>query len=191
MPTLASPDIDEVICQALQTIFTNELQVALQQVEDPLAVITIHQADLQENPTLVAPYVVYRPDPEKGRSTVPHDLESIYGSAEIGGIMRYLHFYYLKYGSPIEPTRDQARADIAVVESRILRTLKNHFDLTGIAGISSAVDGRLWSADQSKVIDGANPYYMIDQIKNEITGGNNTFFGTGYVLFHYPVIWYS
>src|SRR3954465_5683030 len=110
---MLSSDIDEVILAALSQVFTIELMTGL--AGDALQLKTLKQADLQDDPTLTAPYLVYQDDPEKGVTRMPHELEHMYGSSEIGGPIKYVHYYRGKFGSPLATTRESQRAAIATM----------------------------------------------------------------------------
>lgn len=184
---MLSPDIDENVLAALQIIFLNDLQTAINTAGGYLPLKVLKQADLQDDPTISAPYLVYRPDIDKGIIPIPKDMEHMYGSSEIGGPFKYLHHFDAKYGSPIRSTRNQARTDIAIIQTRVMQTLMNHCDLSNVLTPTS---GSLGAPDQSKYIEGANPY-LIDKITTRIIGGETTFFGEGHIYWHYPVSWYE
>lgn len=185
MPNLLSPGINAQILAALQVIFTQELQTTFVQLGDALAFTVIKQADLQDDPTLVAPFLVYRDDHQKGHSRVPKELEHMYGSPEIGGPIKYLYFYEATFGTPLASTRDQARNNNDVVAGRIQAVLEAYYDLSNIVG-----PGPLQSGDQSQVIEGANTL-LIDEVKTTILGGEQTFYGKGSIYWHYPVSSYT
>lgn len=185
MTNLLSPGINARILLALQTIFVQELQTAFQTLGDPLIFNVIKQADLQDDPTLVAPFLVYRDDHQKGHSRVPKELEHMYGSPEIGGPIKYLYFYEATFGTPLASSRDQARHNNDVVEGRIQAILEAYYDLSNIVG-----PGPLQSEDQSMVIESANDL-LIDDVKTTILGGEQTFYGKGSIYWHYPVSSYT
>ena len=174
MPTTS--DIDGPILAALLYVFTLELQ----QTQNILK--TLKQADLQDDPTLTAPYFVFRDDPEKGQTPIMgSEMEEMYGCVEIGGPVRYLHHFKGKYGTPLATTRNQARTDIATLEARIEDVLFKYLSLS-----NTTQSGMLTSTDTSRRVEGAN-VFLIDDMEKRIYGGEQTFYGEGVMRWHYPV----
>lgn len=176
------PDIEESILSTLQTMFTQEMQTKV--TGDDLALKVCKQAPLQDDPTAVAPYLVYEKDPEQGVQHMKHQDIHIYGDAEIGGPLRYLVYFRAICGTPLATTREQAQKDINNVMSRAMNALAYYFDLSGLAG-------SVTSPDLSRVIEGANQYYMFTQEqRTRIYGGESTWYGEGHLFWRYPVSWY-
>lgn len=174
-----APDIEESILSALSTIFTTEL---MNLSGDSLSLKTLRASPLQDDPTLSAPFLTYGPDMEKGLRPVKEGREEEeYGCVEIGGPVRFLRFYAVTFGTPIVTTREAAYAQINNLANRVARVLMKYFDLAGVSAY-----GPLTSPDQSEVIEGANPR-LIDDIKTNLEGGEQTWFGKGSITFHYPV----
>lgn len=186
MPTILSSDIDEQILAALSVVFTTTLQTNV--VGDPLALKTLKQFDLQDDPTQVAPYLVFGPAKnEDGNIRQPSsEEERMFGwcPAEIGGPLRYVHLFEGKFGTPVSPSREAARALAASLLSRIAGTIIMYQDLSGV--LSS---GELASADESRVIRGSNPL-LVTQMGYRIYAGEQTFYGEGKLSWRYPVEWY-
>jgi hypothetical protein len=89
-------------------------------------------------------------------------------------------------GTPLATTKEQAQKDINNLMSRIMNVLATNYDLSGIVA-----SGGLYSPDMSRVIEGANKYYMFeDQVKTRVYGGESTWYGEGHVCWRYPVSWY-
>jgi hypothetical protein len=177
-----APDIDEQIQKALQYIFNLEL---ITNTTDILELKTLKVAPLQDDPTLVAPYLTYGPDFEKGMELVTSGrFEREYGSAEIGGPQRFVHYWTATVGTPFTSTRETCLAQIANLTTRVSRVLIHYYDLS-----NTIMAGMLMSADQSVRIEGANPL-LIDKIRKRLEGGEQTWFGQGIVEWHYPVVWY-
>jgi hypothetical protein len=180
-------DIDEKILDCLNQIFAIDLQQQPALTNDPLTLLTLKQAPLQDDPTLMAPYVVYNNNlDDQGQCIrlVKHgDEENIYGSAEIGGPIRYLYCYGCLFGTPEKQTRDQARADGAALMNRIIKTLIANANLSNILS-----PGLLTSDDQSKFIEGQNNR-LVTGAGYSIFGGESTFYGRGKVYWQYPVSW--
>jgi hypothetical protein len=180
-------DIDEKILDAIGAIFEINLQQQQLIVGDPLALITLLQAPLQDDPTLTAPYVVYSNDQDsKGQSIrLPkHGHEQAeYGSAEIGGPIRYLYCYTCQFGTPERQTRAQARSDAACLMNRIVKTIITYAMLSNVLS-----PGNLTSEDGTKYIEGQNNR-LVSGAGYSIFGGEATFFGKGRVCWLYPISW--
>lgn len=176
---VANPDIEETILAALGKIFQYEL--IDQMAGDPLQLHTLKESPLQDDPTQVAPYLVYGPNNEK---TMHLDHEN---PPEIGGPLHFIHHFFAKFGTPLGSTRDIQYSNIAILNARVVGTLVKYYDLAGVL-----IEGPCQSPDQSKVIEGANPN-MIDENNTSyrIYGGEQTWYGEGKVTFHYPVSWYQ
>ena len=183
MTTFATNDIDEQILAALNQIFHYELQE--QVLGDPLALRTLKQSDLQDDPTLTAPYLTYKPygSELEGMRLMDHHEEKIYGCAEIGGPVRYLYTYECTYGTPQTSTRELARAAIAGLQGRIVQCLIKYMDLAGVLA-----PGALESADQTQVLEGQNTR-LVTKAGYRIYGGEQTFYGKGKINWVYPVSW--
>ena len=182
--TLAT-DIDEQILAALQVIFALEMQVKVG--GDALALQTLKQDPLQDDPTVVAPFVVYSPalSEEETIRLVTHKEMEIYGGVEIGGPLVYMHLFEASFGTPQAATREQARRDGATLMSRIVQTLITYSDLSGVLARGQL----LRSADQSKVIELALNR-LVTKAGFVIYGGEQTFYTKGKVSWQYPVSWY-
>lgn len=178
------PDIEVNILTALGLVFKQEMITAVAP-GDTLSLKTLKVAPLQDDPTLAAPYLVYAPDPDKGFRLMDHHEEVIYGCAEIGGPVRYLHFYQARVGVPIVGTREVALGTINNLITRVVGTLMMYFDLSGVIAV-----GPMMSADSSKLIEGANQR-LVDMAKTHLEGGEQTWFAYGLVGWHYPVSWYQ
>lgn len=178
-------DIDEQILAALQLLF----QVALidSYPGDRLQLTTLKQSPLQDDPTIVAPYVTYGPNnSEDAAIRLPtREEERMYGGVEIGGPMKYLHFYQVEFGTPQSLSREEVRQDGATLMSRIVQTLAAYNDLSGILGPPGTM---LTSSDSSKYIEGSNNR-LVTQAGYHEYGGEQTFYAKGMVLFQYPVSW--
>lgn len=173
------PDIEEKINTALLSVFTQELILP----NDLLSLRTLKQAPLQDDPTSSAPYLVYEKDPEKGSRRMKGEEEAEYGSAEIGGPLRYMLFYRATCGTPLTTNQVDAQASINNLVSRIMNVIARHFDLAGINTL-----GSLFSEDMSRLIDGSN-MYLIDDARTRVYGGESTWYGEGHIQWHYPVSW--
>lgn len=182
MSVITAPDIEETILVALQQMF--QLELITKAIGDPLALRTLHMSPLQDDPTLAAPYLTYGPDSEKGVRPMTHEECKQYGDTEIGGPVRFLRYYSALCGTPIVTTREAAHAAINNLLTRVVRALITYYDLSGIVA-----QGTLQSPDQSERLEGAN-YYLIDGTHSTLEGGEQTWFGKGYVHWHYPVSWY-
>jgi hypothetical protein len=175
-----SPAIDVNILSALQVLFQRELITNL--VGDPGALRTLKQMDLQDDPTLTAPYLTYAPEKEKSITLISGgEQEKLYGSAEIGGPIRYLHHYRATFGTPQQPTRDTARAMITTLGKRIRNAIILGSDLSNLL-----TSGQLQSADESEYIEGQN-YLLVPTLIYDIFGGESTFYGKGEIHWVYPV----
>jgi hypothetical protein len=175
--------IDERILTALQTIFTLELQEKAR--GDPLALNVLKQADLQDDPTTSAPYLIYKPygGIDDGMRLIAGDETHEYGCAEIGGPIRYLYLYEAKFGAPLASTREEARGNTASLMSRIISCLIHYMDLSGVLG-----EGMLQSSDGKQYIEGNNNR-LVRKAGFRIYGGEQTFYGEGKVYWQYPVSW--
>lgn len=178
---ILSADIDERILQALGMVFRYELQEKPIAQSDSLALRTLKQLDLQDDPTLAAPYLAYGPDLEKEIRLLSATEEREFGCVEIGGPIRYLHHYRAKFGTPQTTTRESARAQIYTLGKRIRNTLIYYMDLSGVLG-----EGLLTSEDQSEYIEGQNNR-LVTMLHCRIFGGETTFYGAGEIHWHYPV----
>lgn len=177
-------DIDEQILAALKYIFQLEL-ITNVAVTDTLALKLLQVAPLQNDPTLVAPYLIYGQDFEKG--TVPvvdGRFEREYGCVEIGGPQRFVSYWSVTVGTPFTPTRESCYQQISNLTTRASKVLTHYYDLA-----NTIMPGMLMSADQSIRIEGAN-ILLIDKIRKRLEGGEDTWFGQGIIEFHYPVVWY-
>lgn len=179
-------DIDEKILSAIGIIFQRELQT---NVSDALALKTLKQAPLQDDPTLVAPFVCYSNEGgTEGQSMrlVAHGHETAeYGDIEIGGPIRYLYCYSCSFGTPLATTREQVRADAATLMTRIVRALIKYSDLSGVL-----VEGQdMASDDYGQRIEGQN-IRLVTNAGYDLFGGETTFYGKGKVCWRYPVSWY-
>lgn len=181
---MVPPDIEETILSTLQTLFTQKLMTAV--AGDALALHVLKQGPLQDDPTTVAPYLVYTKDQEKGIQRMKHEDHKIYGDVEIGGPLRFLIYFNGICGTPLATTKEQAQKDVNNLMARIMNALALHYDLSGIAA-----SGGLQSQDTSRIIEGANPYHMFDEpVKTRVYGGESTWYGEGQVCWRYPVSWY-
>lgn len=178
---LMTSDIDGVILSALAQVFAYELQQRV--AGDSLALKTLKQADLQDDPTLTAPYLVFSDDPDEGQRPIREggEMDRMYGGVEIGGPVRFLHYFICKFGTPLATTREQCRSDVATLQARIEDTLEQYFDLSGVLA-----PGLLQSSDTTIRIEGANPL-LIDKMTKRIYGGEQTFYGEGTISWHYPI----
>lgn len=179
-----APDIEENILTALGLVFKQEL-ITNVAAADTLRLNRLQVAPLQDDPTLVAPYLVYGPDPEKGFRLTTREEEHEYGCSEIGGPVRFLRFYTALCGTPITGTREQALGAINNLMTRVVGSLMMYFDLAGVIAV-----GPLMSADESHIIEGANQR-LIDRVTTTLEGGEQTWFTRGTVQWHYPVSWYQ
>lgn len=178
---MIAPDMEEAILRALQIVFTTELIEKMGR--DPLQLRVLRQAPLQDDPTLSAPYLVYAPDEREEKGTMRikpgSELDTEYGSAEIGGPLRYIQYYTATCGTPLKTAREDARAAIANLTARVVLVLQNFFELTGVLG-----PGVLTSPDQMVRLEGNHPY-LVDRTTTRIYGGESTFYGEGKVYWHY------
>lgn len=180
-----APDIEENILTALTQVFTTEM-VTTVVPGDVLSLKTLQPAPLQLDPTLVAPYLVYGPCPDKGHSLVESGEQTKqYGDVEIGGPIKFVRYYTATCGTPIVTTRESCYAQINNLATRVVSTLIKYFDLAGVLMI-----GPMQSQDGSKIIEGANPL-LIDEVLTSLEGGEQTWFGKGLITWHYPVAWYQ
>jgi hypothetical protein len=186
--TYHTDDIDEKILDAIGTVFRIELQQQPALRADPLALRTLKESPLQDDPTLTAAYVTYsnyKGDTGESICSITHGQEAgWYGSNEIGGPIRYLYKYACVFGTPEVTTRNQARADAACIMNRITVTLIKYANLSNVLS-----PGELMSEDESKRLEGQNPL-LVTNAGYSIFGGENTFYGKGKVFFQYPVSWY-
>ncbi len=174
-----APDIEESILTALQTIFTTELMGLS---GDSLSLNVLKEAPLQDDPTQVAPYLVYSPDRAKGFRIMTREECTLYGDSEIGGPLRVLRFFTATCGVPFYSTRNATYAAINNLTWRVYRVLIKYFDLAGVNSY-----GPLMSPDQTEVIEGANPYHMFEGASTTLEGGEQTWFGTGHLAWKYPI----
>jgi hypothetical protein len=181
-------DIDEKILDAINAIFRMELQQEPAQRADSLALRTLGETPLQDDPTLTAPYLTYsnyKGDTGESICSITHGQEAgWYGSLEIGGPIRYLYRYTCVFGTPEVTQRHQARADAACLMNRITATLIKYASLSNVLS-----PGELMSEDETKRLEGQNPL-LVTNAGYSIFGGENTFFGKGKVMWQYPVSWY-
>lgn len=177
------PDIEQTIFATLQAMFTYTLQTSIP--HDFLTLRTLKKAPLQDDPTLTAPYLVYQKDPEMGIKIIMGEEAKIYGSAEIGGPQRYLLYMNATCGTPLTTTREEADNNINNLTTRVMNVLAQYFDLSGFT--QDAVE----SPDLSRILEGANSYYMFyKECRTRIYGGESTWYGEGHVYWRYPVSWY-
>ena len=177
------PDIEQSIFSTLNAMFTQTLQTNV--LGDFLALRTLKKAPLQDDPTLTAPYLVYQKDPEMGIKTIRGEDERIYGSAEIGGPLRYLLYMDATCGTPLTTTREEADNNINNLASRVMNALATYFDLSGFTG------NVLESPDMSRLIEGANPLLMFyKECRTRIYGGESTWYGEARIYWRYPISWY-
>lgn len=172
---MAFTSIDEVILAALNTMFT--LEMITNVAGDPMALHTLKQDPLQDDPTLTAPYLIYSPDVEKGIK-----LDDRF-EQEIGGPVHYKHCYRAKCGTPRATDRVTARQYIETLTQRAMWSLIRHFDLSDVNG------GPITSSDGGKRIEAA--YKLeVEVATSRIYGGETEWYGEGHINWWYPVAWY-
>lgn len=177
-------DIEEQILAALEQVFQQELITNIP-ATDPLALKTLKISPLQDDPTLVAPYLTYGPDFEMGMVPIVEGrFEREYGSVQIGGPYMYVSYWSATVGTPFASTRAECLQQISNLTSRVSRVLMAYYDLSNVLA-----EGLLMSPDQSIRIEGANPL-LIDKTRKRLEGGEQTWFGQGLISWHYPVAWY-
>jgi hypothetical protein len=177
------PDIEQNVFSTLNAMFVQTLQTNV--VGDFLALRTLKKAPLQDDPTLTAPYLVYQKDPEMGIKIMSSEECAIYGSAEIGGPQRYLLYLNATCGTPLTTNREEADNNINNLTSRVMNVLAEYFDLSGFTRDA------LQSPDLSRVIEGANSYYMFyKENRTRIYGGESTWYGEAHIYWRYPISWY-
>ena len=162
-------DIETPALAKLTEIFTDALVT-------PGILKTLKIWPLQDDPTLVAPYLIFAPDPVKSIQPDNRDEKDF---IEIGGPIHFLHHFHAQCGTPSQKTREAAFSAINNLVTKVARIIMNNFALDGIT-----------SEDQQLRIEGANPY-QIPLIEWKIFGGNNEFFGKATFSWYYPVSWYG
>jgi hypothetical protein len=173
IPYALDGTIDSAIMDALNSIFTSELQVNVQ-AGDLLKLRKLTEFPLQDDPTKSAPYVVYAPVPDIGRQPVP-SVE-----AEIGAGPLWVTYYKAVAGTPQRSTKATAYQAIDELSRRVERTIMRHYDLSNVLA-----PGTLYSADKSEFIDAQNPLYFYKGTYRRTFGGGNTFFGEALFIWTY------
>lgn len=175
-------DIEGSIMDALKVIFSTELQTNLP-ATDKLRLNRLIEFPLQDDPTTVAPYLVYAPAYEIGRSVAQPDA-GIYGAIEIGAGPLWRTYFKAVCGTPQRSTRLDAYKAINELSRRVERAVMRHYDLSHVTGVSD-VTGTLFSGDQSEFIDAMNPEKMWTRTLRRVYGGDSTFFGEALMLWSY------
>lgn len=176
--SLIDGDIEGSILDALQAIFQQYMQTptpdGLVDPADPLKLKKLIEAPLQDDPTQVAPYLVYAPAYEIGR--MPHpDMPW-----EIGGPQAWITFFKAICGTPRRNTRDLAYKAINELSRRVERVVMQHYDLANILA-----PGALYSPDKSEWVDAVRPGNNWVRTLRRVYGGDNEFYGTALMIWNY------
>jgi hypothetical protein len=167
-----SSNIEAQILTALKTIFAAELQAAFP-LSDPLRIKLLKSAPLQADPTTVAPYLIYGPAFEIGRTRSKKDV------VEIGGGILWDVPFRATCGTPKASNQDTAYSQIEELAQRVENTLLAHFDLFGVL----APNQQLQSQDGSAFIDAMDPSTF--WIGTRIYGGDTEWYGESLMYFCY------
>lgn len=163
---------------ALKSIFQQHLQLTppdgLVDPADALKLKTLIEAPLQNDPTQVAPYLIYAPAYEIGRMPYPD------GGWEIGGEQLWITFFKAICGTPRRNNRPLAYKAINELSRRVERTVMQHYDLSNVLA-----PGLLYSADKSEWVDAVKPGTNWVRTLRRVYGGGNTFYGTALMVWNY------
>lgn len=173
MAILPDGDIESAIIDALKQTLNTDLVTNIDQ-SDPLRLKRLDLAPLQDDPTQVAPYVVFSPSYQLGRRTVDQ------GGWEIGGMQLWRTFFMAMCGTPRKGTKDLAYKAINELSRRVEVSLYNHWDLSNILA-----PGRLNSPDKSEWIDAIRPEYSWVQTARRVYGGDQEFYGSALLVWNY------
>lgn len=172
----AQTSLTPLILDALQALYTTEL---ITNVTDDLRLVTLKPAPLQDDPTRVAPFLVYAPAPELGRQPVTNPEQGGFG---IGAHELWrVHFKGL-CGTPQVGSREEAYAAIEELASRVEVATLKHYALNDVLA-----PGQLASADGSQWIDAANPAHTWTRSVPLIFGGGTQWFGRCVLVWNYTV----
>lgn len=166
-------DIEDAINAALLQLFGTELRDNIP--NDTLKLKRLTLAPLQDDPTKVAPYLVFAPAVEIGRQPM-HG----YGGWEIGGGQLWMTFYTCVVGTPRASSRGDAYAMINELSRRVEKTVIKHYDLSNVVA-----PGTLYSADQSEWVDAVDPEHMWARTVRKIRGGDTEFYGQAMMIWSY------
>jgi hypothetical protein len=149
-------NIEQQIRKALAAIFTQELQTNLS-TEPRTQLFRLSLWPLQDDPTQVAPYLVYGRHPQLGRVR-DSSIELV--------------------GGPT--SREEAEDDIGELSTRVEMTLQKHYNLNDILA-----PGVLLSADGSERLTGNNAAELILGTASRIYGGDGEFYGEAKIIWRY------
>lgn len=166
-------DIEGAIIDALNTVFTHEMIDGVP-ANDPLKLNRLIEIPLQDDPTRVAPYLVYGPAYELGRLITGET------GFEIGAGPLWRTYFKAIVGTPQQNTRNAAYKAINELTRRAERAIFKHYDLSNVSA-----PGILFSEDGSEFIDAMNPERMYTRTLRRIYGGSGTFFGEGMLIWSY------
>lgn len=169
-------DIETVIMAALKELFQTTL---IDNQTDGLQVKKLIEMPLQDDPTRVAPYVVYGPSPQIGRMLIDDASE---GGAEIGSTAPQLWetFFTAQCGTPRLGTRADGYSAINELSRRVERAVITHFNLAGVLK-----PGLLYSDDYSEWVDAMNPHEMWKRTIRRVYGGGNEYYGRALMIWSY------
>ncbi len=167
-------DIEGAIMDALKIVFSTEMQSALPN-SDKLKLRKLIEFPLQDDPTQVAPYLVYAPAYEIGRSIVTGN-----GFEEIGAGPVWQTYFKAVCGTPQANTRILGYKQINELSRRVERAVMRHWDLSNVKA-----PGTLYSDDQSEYIDAMQPTRMWVRTLRRVYGGDGTFFGEALMIWSY------
>jgi hypothetical protein len=168
---MANRAIEQQIRLALTQIFTNELVIP----GDPLSLKTIRVWPLQDDPTLVAPYVCFGPHPQLGR--VPDEEIQ-----EIGGATYFWTVFRLIAGTPLGISREIAWDNIEDLSTRLENVIQEHYNLANVLA-----PGALIAASGLEAITIQDPITMMLGSASRIYGGDNQFYGETKMIWRYRI----
>lgn len=168
-------DIETSILNALQTIFQSDLITTIP-TSDSLRLNRLDLAPLQDDPTQVAPYLVYAPAYKIGR--MPLDVDD--DGWEIDGPQSWITFMTAMAGTPKQTTKLAAYSYINELTRRVERSVVRHYDLSNILA-----PGMLYSGDRTEWIDSMRPDRMWVRTLRRAYGGDNEFYGAGLMIWGY------
>jgi hypothetical protein len=166
-----SSNIEQSIRQALTQIFTDQL--ITHATSSRLALHTLRLWPLQDDPTEVAPYLVFGTHPQLGRVK---DQEIL----EIGGPTYKWTYFRAVCGTPIATTREEATDDIEELTTKIEQVLEAHYNLNNVLA-----PGLLLSADGSEAVVNNKPNELLLGTATRIYGGEGEFYGEGKLVWRY------
>lgn len=156
-------DIITTVMDQLVTLYTTEMQT---DVSDALKLTLIEKAPLQDDVTLVAPFVIVAFDFDKGR------MLDTYHEPEISGGLNWINHFIVVGRIPIYDSKTAAYAAIGELNEKALRVLIHHYNLDGVVADNG----------ESVCYSGLN---LIDVNRIRTFGGENEWYGEFSIEFHY------